>query len=149
MDLVTIRMVGLPVPVQLEAAEHADELLREFALIAGDETSAEVPARLTALMAELRARFSGFTVRTEAELADAVARGADTVDLEYELPRDAVEAAGELIDLLDEADEFCRAGELLTLATPPAAVRYRRWFSSEFARQAAGEPPTPWADWTG
>ncbi len=151
--LVTIRIVGLPVPVQLQASEHADELMREFALIAASEADgggpADIPARLTAVVAELRGRFSGFTLRPEAELADAAARGVDIIDLEYQLPAAAVEAAADLGALLDEADEFCRAGDLLTLATPPAALAYRRWFLSEFARQAVGKAPTAWSDWKG
>lgn len=146
--LVTVRIVGLPVGVQLRAAEHGDELMREFALMSS-VGPAGVPARLTALVEELRRRFSGFTLQPEQELADAVARGADTVDLEYVVPAAAADAAAVLDALLDEADEFCRAGDLLTLATPPDAVAYRRWFLSEFSRQAAGEAPTAWADWKG
>ncbi len=98
-----------------------------------------MPARLTALVDELRGRFSGFTLQPEAELADAAARGADTIDLEYHLPPEAIQAAADLGAMLDEADEFCRNGDLLTLATPPEALAYRRWFLGEFARQAAGE----------
>jgi hypothetical protein len=149
--LVTVRIVGMPVPVYLRASEHGDELMREFALIAatgpGGAGDVEVPARLTAVVEELRDRFSGFTLQPEAELADAAARGADTLDLEYRLPSEAIQAAVDLGDLLDEADEFCRAGDLLTLATPPEAEAFRRWFLGEFARQAAGQAPMAWADW--
>ena len=54
-------------------------------------------------------------------------------------------AAAEFDALLDEADDYCRAGEtLLTLATPAPALAFRRWFLGEFVRQAAGEPPRPW-----
>ncbi len=175
--LVTVRIVGLPMPVYLQASEHGDELMREFALIAagsgaagsgaagsgtagsraagsGASTSGAaasaataVPVRLTALVEELRARFSGFTLRPESELAEAAARGETAIDLDYVVPRDAARAVTELGALLDEADEFCRAGDLLTLTTPPEAVAFRRWFLDEFVRQADGEAPTPWADW--
>ena len=107
-----------------------------------------MPARLTALVEELRGRFSGFTLQPEAELADAAALGADTIDLEYHLPPEALQAAADLGAMLDEADEFCRNGDLLTLATPPEALAFRRWFLGEFARQAAGEAPVAWSDWT-
>jgi hypothetical protein len=148
-ELVRVRIVGLPVAVWQRASEHGDELMREFALIAAgaDEDPAWVPARLTTLVDELRSRFSGFTLRQEAELAEAVARGETTVDLEYTVPRDVVPAVTHLGDLLDEADEFCRGDDLLTLATPPEALAFRRWFLDEFVRQAGGQPPRPWSDW--
>ncbi len=152
--LVTVRILGLPVPVYLRASEHGDELMREFALIAAGADSdgnsdPGVPVRLTAVVDELRGRFSGFTLQPESELAAAAASGADTIDLEYRLPPEAVQAAVDLGGLLDEADEFCRAGDLLTLETPPEAVEFRRWFLGEFVRQAAGEAPVPWSDWNG
>jgi anti-anti-sigma factor len=51
-----------------------------------------------------------------------------------------------LRELLDEADEYCRAGEhLVTLAAPPLERAYREWFIGEFIRQAAGGSPQPWA----
>ncbi|MEA2900768.1 MAG: hypothetical protein QOH36_655 [Actinomycetota bacterium] len=149
--LVTVRIVGLPVPVHLLASEHGDELMREFALIAAGSADGSgnpgVPARLTALVEELRGRFSGFTLQPESELADAAARGSDMIDLEYQLPAEAVQAATDLEAMLDEADDFCRNGDLLTLATPPEALAYRQWFLGEFARQAAGGAPVAWADW--
>jgi hypothetical protein len=60
----------------------------------------------------------------------------------------AVAAAAHLGDILDEADDYCRSGKLLlTLATPPPLVTYRKWFLSQFTEQAAGSPPTTWADY--
>ncbi len=149
-DLVTIRVVGLPMAVYLRTSEHGDELMREFALVAAssrERDRAAVPVRLTALVEELRARFSGFTLGPESHLAQAAERGDATVDVDYSVPADVAQAVAELDALLDEADEFCRTGDLLTLASPPEAVAFRRWFLGEFVRQAAGDPPTPWSDW--
>ena len=52
-----------------------------------------------------------------------------------------------LVDLLREADEYCRHGDLLTMATPPEAVVFREWFLLEFAKQVDGNPPTPWPEY--
>jgi hypothetical protein len=49
-----------------------------------------------------------------------------------------------LIDMLDEADAFCRGGDLLMLATPDDQVAFRRWFLAEFVTQLGGGAPTPW-----
>lgn len=150
-ELIEVRILGLPVDVYQQAAEHNDELMREFALIKGQGAGdgAGVPDRLLALVDEMRARFAGFTTQPEAELAEAAASGGATIDLIYLVPPDVATAAVDLGVLLGEADSFCQAGDLLTLTTPPDAVAFRRWFLGEFVRQAAGEAPTPWSDWAG
>lgn len=147
-DLVVIEIVGLPVRLYRFAAEHHDELRREFALIHLTEDPHSVPARLVSLMGELDARFGAFTAQPQGALRDAVARGDERIDLQYRVPRAAGTAALELDALLDEVDEFCRAGEhLLTRATAGGPVAFRRWFLQEFAAQAAGRPTTTWDDY--
>jgi hypothetical protein len=144
--LVEVRLLALPLAAYKRAAEHNDELLREFALIKGSEPEprSPVPARLLALIDELTARYRPFTATPSAARDEAMARGEAQVDLVYRVPPDAKQACLQLGTLLDEADEFCRAGEgLLTLATPPDALAFRRWFLGEFVRQIDGTPPTP------
>lgn len=147
--LVEVRLIGVPVDAYGLASQHHDELRREFALIAqargADDRS--VPARLLAVVEELNRRFASFTAGPGQDLEASLKDGRPTVDVVYRVPVEAGPAAAEFDALLDEADEFCRAGaELLTLAAPPRAVAFRRWFLGEFARQAAGQPPTPWAE---
>jgi hypothetical protein len=148
--LVTVRLVGLPVKVHVQSSEHGDELMREFTYLraqSADQDAPSVPARLLDLVDELTGQFSGFTAGTQAELDEAAASGADTIDLEYRVPVSVGPACVHLADLLEEADRYCQEGEhLLTLATPDELVRYRQWFLDEFVRQAAGEQPRPWAD---
>lgn len=147
-DVVEVRILSLPIPVLQVAREHGDGLLREFTLIElGEGDATGVPERLVALGEELRERFSGFTAATDAQLAEAEAAGAGQVDLVYRLPPDAAEASERLGTLLDEADEYCRSGELLTLVTPPEALAFRRWFLGEFVRQIGGEAPRSWPEW--
>ncbi|HET9731228.1 MAG TPA: hypothetical protein VFP54_01015 [Acidimicrobiales bacterium] len=148
MDLIEVHLIGLPVAAHSEAAQHSDEVMREFSHLAEGADPSHVPARLLALNQTLQQRYAAYTQATEDELSDAVDRGLDSVDLTFSVPPDAAEGARALGDLLDEVDEYCEAGEyLLTLKTPPAALAYRRWFLGEFVRQAAGEPPTPWPEW--
>jgi hypothetical protein len=144
-DLVEIRLIGLPVEIHRRAAEHSDELQREFALLrASSAAGADIPDRLLALIDELGTRYRGFTEGTQQELLDALERGDESIDLVYRVPRDVGDAVERLTGLLDEADAYCRNGDLLTLATPDEAAAYRRWFLTEFQRQAGGEAPTPW-----
>ncbi|MDQ3898659.1 MAG: hypothetical protein M3326_15685 [Actinomycetota bacterium] len=141
--LVPVRILGVPLDVYSRSSEHTDELLREFALIREDETD-HVPARLLALIDELNLRFAGFTQEQTRRMQEALARGEPQVDLTYEVPAEAADGVVRLIALLDEADEFCRAGDLLTLATPAEGVAFRRWFLEEFLFQIQGRAPRTW-----
>ena len=154
--LVEIHLLRLPVGVWARAQEHGDELVREFALIAehlrSEGSHREVPIRLTELVAALTSRYGSLSAEQETRLADAARRGLPEIeDLAFPgVPVHVAEAAIQLGAILDDADEYCRAGRhLLTLATPPELVRFRNWYLGEFVRQAAHEPPTPWPDYPG
>ena len=148
MTLHEVRLLQLPVPLWAQAQEHTDALLREFALITtgGEVATHEVPRRLLDLIASLDVRFAGMS--RESELREAAEAGRPSVDLTYEVPEAAAEAAQQLEALLDEADAYCAEGtHLLTLASPEEVVRFRRWFLAQFVEQVDGLPATPWPDW--
>jgi anti-anti-sigma factor len=145
-DLVEVRLLNLPVYIQRHAAEHHDALMREFALIRASSSSESLPRRLLALMDELQERFERFAKAPRAVLQTALTEGSTSVDVAYVVPTDLGEALVRLVELLDETDEYCRAGEhLVTLAATPIEVAYRHWFLDEFIRQLGGAPPEPWA----
>jgi len=151
-----VHLLRLPVPVWAEAQEHGDELIREFALIAGqlrtEGSHADVPVRLTELIEVLTSRYGSLSAAQEAQLADAAERGVPEIEhlIFPAVPVHAAEAAIQIAAILDEADEYCRAGQhLLTLATPPEVVRFRNWYLGEFVRQLAGGAPVPWPDFPG
>jgi hypothetical protein len=146
-----VRLVGVPVDLYLRAARHRTDLTREFALIAfGDETGVttnSVPARLLALVDELHNRYARQSSGIRAQFEEAAERGEDTIDVE--LP--AVELAAAMTDrvttLLDEADEFCRSGQLLTLEAPPEVVAWRHWWRDQVVGQIRSEAqPTPFRE---
>jgi hypothetical protein len=148
--LVTVQIVGLPVALHARAAEHGEELQREFALIAyGQErpdNGREMPRRLLSLISTLQGSYGGFTTQQEDLLDRAIRSGQSTIDLTFQVPAGAAEAATALGALLDEADAYCREGKhLLTLATPSDLVAYRRWYLREFVDQIGGAAPTPWS----
>lgn len=149
-ELTTVRLLGLPLALAVEAQEHFDELSREFLHLANadDEVRRDVPGRLVELSNHLRSRFSSFTSENQRRMDEAAARGDETIDLTYHVPKEAAPAALQLADLLDEADRYCSSGEyLLTLTTPPDALRYRRWYLAQFVDQIGGAPPVPFSDW--
>src|SRR5262249_47518064 len=70
-----------------------------------------------------------------------------TLDLTYRLPSEAVEAARDLLSLLDEADAFCRAGgHLVTLESSAEGKHFRTWFLGEFIRQGEHKAPRAWPE---
>lgn len=150
-DLIDVRLIGVPVAVHHAAAMHMRALQREFDLIRqGDPGARSVPHDLLDLIAKLTDEFGGVAEQPVEELENAVDRGDATIDLSYRVPASAGAAARHLGELLDEADDYCRRGaHLLTLVTPPEALRYRRWFLSEFVDQTRGLPPVPWPDYDG
>jgi hypothetical protein len=151
-DLREVRLVGFPLKLWEKTQEHSDELIREFTLIAMESkdpaSRQHVPARLLALIDELTVQYAGVAAAPEAARDEAIARGDETADLNYLVPPGVAEACRALDVILDEADEFCRRGEhLLTLAFPPEAVRFRKWFVEEFIRQVDGADPVPWPEY--
>ena len=151
-DVLAVHLHEVPVPIWMQVQQQTDELRREFALAAAPhEGDHHLPARLTRLMDELTARYGDASSAQERQLFDAAASGETVVhELVFTVPPAVVPACIELGELLDEADDYCRAGEhLLTLAASPEAVAFRRWYLSEFVRQADGRPPVPWPAYDG
>jgi anti-sigma B factor antagonist len=146
-DLLTVRLLGLPVQLQVTAAAHMDAVQREFDVLLASEGHGSVPQRLLALIAELQERYGGVADQPREELRAAAERGDERIDLTYQVPAHTADACVTLGAMLDEVDEYCRGGEhLMTLAMPTEAVAYRRWFLSEFVAQIGGSPPTSWDD---
>ncbi len=148
---IEVRMLGLPLDVWRLAREHAEELTREMQLLAisydGEKPHQHVPTRLTELVDTLSRRFAQVSNEQDRQIAAASDAGLATIDVTYHLPPEAADASRALATMLDEADEFCRAGDLLTLATPPEAKAYRDWFLGEIVAQLSGAQPTPWPAW--
>jgi hypothetical protein len=149
-----VLLLELPVALHARTQQHREEVQREMALLAvqlqteGD--SGALPRRLVRLIEELTSSYADAAAGPAQELDAAVDRGVDSVDLEYQVPRGAGEAAVRLAAILDETDEYCRSGQhLLTLATPEDQVAYRHWFCGQFADQIAGGPPVPWPQFAG
>lgn len=147
--LVEVRLLRLPLDVWQRTQEHVDGLLREFTLIVQDEEArAATPGRLLSLIEEVSAGYGEFSAEQRLEMVAALERGEREIDLRYEVPPGAAGAARQLGDMLDAADEYCRTGDhLLTLAAPPEAVRFRKWFIGEFVDQVGGRQATPWPDY--
>ena len=144
--MVTVHLLGVPVRVLAASREHHDGLMRELRLLAmsGAVDREDVPGQLAELVRELGMRFAAARPRPDADIDRAVERGLDTVDLEYRVAPAVVDGARQLQALLDDADQLCRAGELMTLPRTPVARRLADWYIDQFVRQVAGRAPVRW-----
>lgn len=141
----TVRLVGVPVRVLEATRRHHDELMHEFSLLAVQENlSDDVPKRMLELIDTLGRQYANTGDESDAQVNAAIERGDTTVDVTYEVAEHVVDAADRLGALMDEADEFCKREQMLTLQRPPIAKEFADWYLEEFRRQIAGEPPRPW-----
>jgi hypothetical protein len=150
-DKVTVVLRDTPIEVLTRANEHQAELIREFTLLAmgavTEQSGSPVPVGLDALIHELEARDPDAETMARRQQDAAISRGEVSVTLTVDVPVSAARAALRLRDALDQADEFCRSGELLTLAPQTDIVALRDWYLEEFDRQINGEQPLSWPDY--
>ena len=136
--LQTVRFPAVPVAGYLALQAHNDALFRELELISIELETGEarrVVPPVAELVGRLYSRFRGQRDSYRDVVAAAQARGEPTVELETKVPASAAGAARSYLELLERADELCRAGVLLT-PEPPAEVKtLRRWFVEEMVPQ--------------
>lgn len=145
-DLVGVELLGVPVRVLVASREHHDGLMREFRLLAlsGSAPRHGVPARLVELTQTLGVRYAAAGSRPDEDFDRALAQGLDTVDLVYRVPPALADGARELSALMDEADEYCRSAQLITVPRTQLMIQFAQWYLAQFAGQVAGGAATRW-----
>ena len=140
-----VRFPAVPVDGYLELQAHNDALFRELELVSieletGDDAGRASP--LADLVDQLYRRFRGQRDSYRDVVAAAKVRGEATVELETTASPDSIGPAWTYLELLEQADELCRTGVLLT-PEPAAHVKaLRRWFVEQMAAQLlAGDDP--------
>ena len=140
-----VKLLNMPVRLLASGRQHHDELMHEFAVLAVSlEDRGSVPARMLEMIDTLGTKYGRAADRPDALVDAAIERGDDTIDLTYQVPAHVVHAADALERMMDEADEFCRNEQMLTLSRSDVQKRFAKWYLEEFRRQVAGEPPQPW-----
>jgi anti-sigma regulatory factor (Ser/Thr protein kinase) len=142
-----VRFPGVPVDGYLELQAHNDALFRELELISieleGDD-AARVAAPLADLVDQLYRGYRGQRDSYRDVVAAAQAAGQPVVDLETTATPAAATGARGYLELLERADELCRAGVLLTPEPSPQVRALRRWFVDQLAAQVLdGAAPAP------
>jgi anti-anti-sigma factor len=145
-----LRLVDFPLAVYQRAAEHHAALQRELDVIRVSHPDVgSIPHRLAALLEEMHTDYVGFGPAMDM-LGELAGSGQDRADVVIPIVAGALgasEAISRLRELMEEADEFCRAGDhLLTVATPPDLAAFRRWLFGEIIGQLGGAAPTAWSE---
>jgi len=143
-DYLEVTFDAMPVRLLADFRRHCREVRRERRLLAlAHEDVYPVAKSLTQLfhrVDEIQEQMLGLPA-LEAALSD----GTERADIVLHMPPGSAGTMAQLLDLLELADEFCRAERLLTLAATPQQYQLQRWYLGEFVRQARGESPLPWA----
>ena len=145
--LFDVELRHLPLAMMNRAQDHNLTLMRELALVHTADREGIAPARLLWLSQTLDQKYADFNAEPRETLQRAIEGDDSHIDIHYQVPAHAAEAALELDAALDEVDEYCRQGDLLTLVTPPDSLVFRRWVLGEFVAQIRdGASPQPWTD---
>lgn len=137
-----------PLRVWARSRQHGDEVMREFTLMLEGErsgqTTLDVPKALVDLAHVFTTRFGPLLDQLYAAREAALAQGRDRMDSEVALVPGTPELLARVRQVMDDVDEFCRSGELLTLARDPADRALFDWTTAELVAQYEGREPTPW-----
>ena len=143
-DLVDIAVYAVPLDLFLGFQRHFRELRREVRLLAvAHESSYPVAKSLSDLFGTLeRQLHSGLSPH---ELEQAMRDGAESIDLHVTMPAAAAATLQRVLEMLDLADEFCRAQRLMSLARTPEQREFQQRLLQEYVRQARGGGPVVWS----
>lgn len=149
----TVKVVGeavlrdYPLRLWMSQQEHTDALLREFHLIIGGQEAgamSSAPCQLVELAEVFTRRFGSLINKINDERHAAVDRGLDRVDSVVPMPEGTPALMQQVAGVMHAVDEYCRDGDLLTLARSPELLALSQWTLSELTKQYEGADPTPW-----
>ena len=153
-DVMVVLMLEAPLKVLQRVREHHGELMREISLLSLDPYAEQtLPARLFYLVGVLAGHYGGQpyggAIERSAEHGGNQAQRPDSADLMCTINRATAADARTFWTQLDDADSYARGdGLLLTIPNGPVEQAFLTWYFTEFVRQAAGEPPSPWTGTT-
>jgi anti-sigma regulatory factor (Ser/Thr protein kinase) len=138
-----VKLLNVPARLFGELRRYHFELRRELRLLAMTAPDDYPLAReITDIFVQAdRERRSSDGV---SKLDQAIANGADQIDLEYEVPITTPATMARIRDLLTEVYRAFSSEHLLALRPPDVLVRLQVWYFTEFERQGNGEEPKPW-----
>jgi anti-sigma regulatory factor (Ser/Thr protein kinase) len=142
-EMMEVDLLDFPVELFPQLRLHFNELGRELRLLTISNPE-RFPIALEFTEIFLQVEHERRQVRGLDALDRAVAAGIETLDLHYVAPRTAAVTMPRVSELLEEVYATFPEDTLLAVRPAPDLVALQRWYLGEFARQGAGEAPTPW-----
>jgi anti-sigma regulatory factor (Ser/Thr protein kinase) len=144
-DRVRIQILDVPLALFVGFQQHFRELRREVRLLAlAHESDYPLAKSLSDLFGSLdRQLRDGIGIE---QIEAALAQGSESTDLVVHMPRATATTLVRFVELLELADDFCRAERLLSLARSAEQRKFQAWFLTEFVRQANGNSPLSWLE---
>ena len=144
-EIAEVTLLHVPVQAHLTFQRHYRELRRELRLLSmSHEEKYPVAKTLLELLGSLEGRLPR-DLGTE-QIDAAHDRGDQYVDLSVRLSTARVVRVGQISELLDLADDFCREERLLVLGRTPGQASFQRWMLGQYVAQTAGLPAQAWVD---
>ncbi len=142
-DRMPLRLLGVPPKLFGELRRYHFEVRRELRLLAMTAPDDyPLATQITDIFVQAdRERRSSVGI---SRLDQAIARGEEVIDLEYEVPVSTPATMAQIRDLLDEVYQAFSSEHLLALRPPDVLVDLQVWYFTEFERQGEGAPPKPW-----
>jgi hypothetical protein len=134
-----VQVRGLDPDLVEEAVEHLDEVFREVRLLSTTGMRAHPAAGLAERLRVLLERIYGAGDGRQS-MIEALRAG--DADIDLVLPLGAERDLVQLGLILDQLDDACRAGDLLSLPRRTAVAAVNWWSISEILRQRYGQPAT-------
>ncbi len=125
-ECVRVVLTDLDVALAARAEAHVEALLRELTLVLGAGTAPAVDRRPAGNVVAAAAAVEPLRAELRHQVAVALARGRDRVDVELTVRRRDAEAVRDVMHALDEADRLSRTGRLLLTPAPVALSDARR-----------------------
>ena len=139
----TVVLGDVPTNMLVEAKAHADNLVREFSLVATKHPIDSQPS-LAALIDDVVYGFAEAREAIKRQALAAAQRGETRTSLTLRLPLSAADAGERYLAALDEIDRYAHAARILTMETPPDHRLFRHWYVgavvTQLRRLASGEP---------
>ena len=125
-ESVRVVLTDLDVALVARAESHVEALLRELTLVLAAGTVPPEDRRPAVNLLSAAAAVDPLRADLRHQVAVALARGRERVDVELTVQRRDAEAVRDLMHALDEADRLSRTGRLLLTPAPVAVSDARR-----------------------
>lgn len=140
-----VNELNLPVGSYVALQRWADDVMHELELVAIGERATERPVdpRLNSVARRVLDQYGDVRRASVAQADAALESGRDRVDIEADLPPEAVESLREIAGVFAEANQLCHEGLLLNPPLSDEVDALRIWIVEELMAQLGGASPTP------